>query len=47
MEDNDKKESVPHITITKEPKTKTWLNDRGQTCRRCLWCPGEMILKGA
>ena len=36
----------PKINTSKPPETKTWLNNKGQTCRRCEWCPGEMILKG-
>ena len=36
----------PKIITSRLPETETWLNDRGQTCRKCKWCPGMMILKG-
>jgi len=33
--------------VTKLVIPKTWLNDKGQECRKCEWCPGTMILKSA
>jgi hypothetical protein len=44
MADDDK--PARRLRITKKPETETWINNKGQTCRRCKWCPGEMILKG-